>query len=711
MTMSLRAFSIPNLATPVIMPEHSEPWFTAPAIPAFPDREAYKRWMSDPTSLVPLFSLIEGENAAVRVSASNAAFKVHGVATDYDAPLSDAEVARGLARVPPQYPVYAWNRTRRGGIRVVWAFEEPVFYYGSDTFKRLMARAKKELKLASLFPGLDEEVLAKADQTYAAGNGWTVKSDAVIRREAVNLWLFDILQKSSDFDDNIEIPLEVIAAEVEKRFPGRWQGEFKEGSRGIRFWDPTADNPTAAIVRTTGMTAFTGDRGFMSWADIFGRAFVTQYQEDRIGRAAGDLFCDSEKNYYRLLPDKQWDLCGSEVTRRHLKAIYGLSDAVRRGELLSEVDLVLHHLEMNRRIEGAMPFPHRPQQVVEWQGQRYLNTALAKLMQPAEAKNVSWGEGFSTIAGYLTDLWFDDENFTIQMAWLKCFYESCLKGEPARGQALFIVGPPGTGKSFFSLELLGTIFGGYGDARTCFVDGARFNSSLFEKAVWSLDDSTILGDRRMHQKFSGLVKACVANPSMPYEKKFGYSGSCPFNGRFVCTLNDDPVSLGILPDTDQSLLDKVTLLRTGDAEARLLGSATKNHEMVLAEAPYFLRWLLEWEIPEWVERDPRFGIKAWHDRDVLQEASSVSDTLTVLQLVEMFIKRFTPNKEGEPWVGNATELLGAMQADDSLSGISSKISPVHMGRQLNAAIAKGIPWLRRARRSSDQAYVYHISKH
>ena len=499
-------------------------------------------------------------------------------------------------------------------------------------------------------------------------------------------------------------------AEVEKRFPGRWSGDFKEGARGVRFWDPTADNPTAAIVRTTGMTAFTGDRGFMSWSDIFGRQFVTQYQEDRIGRAAADMYCDSEKNYYRLLPSRDWDLCGVEVTRRHLKAAYGLSDSVRRGEVLSEVDQLLHHLELNRRVEGAMPFPHRPGQVVPWQGRRYLNTSLAKLMKPVDEKDVLWGARFPTLADYLTNLWCDEENLTIQMAWLKVYYESCLNGDPGRGQALFVVGPPGTGKSFFSLELLGSIFGGYGDARMCFVEGSRFNSSLFEASIWSLDDSTILGDRRMHQKFSALVKACVANPSMPYEKKFGYSGSCPFTGRFICTLNDDPVSLGILPDTDQSLLDKVILLRTGEDPARLLGSVTANHEMVLAEAPYLLRWLLEWEVPAWVERDDRFGIKAWHDREVLSEASSVSDSMTTLQLIEMFIQGFTPNREGEPWVGNATELLGAMKGDDALAALTNRLSPVFLGRQINAAISAGCPWVHKSRRGRDRTHVFVIHK-
>ena len=45
-------------------------------------------------------------------------------------------------------------------------------------------------------------------------------------------------------------PIGRVAEEVEKRFPGRWPGAFEIGARGPRFWDDTASNPTAAIVRS-----------------------------------------------------------------------------------------------------------------------------------------------------------------------------------------------------------------------------------------------------------------------------------------------------------------------------------------------------------------------------------------------------------------------------------------------------------------------------
>ena len=709
-----RAFSVANLASPAILSEHREPWYTASAIPSFKDdRDGYKRWMSEPTSMVPLFSLIEGDNPGQRVSSANEADLVYGIITDYDVEAEDSEIAPGLARIPARFPCFAWNRTRRGGIRMIWRFERPIFYYGSHTYKEFLKRAKRELNLNVIFPGLDEKAYFQADQVYVSGDKWTVNKDAFIGNETLHTWLFDVLKKTKDFDKEMEIPLDIVAAEVEKQFPGRWSGKFEEGARGVRFWDMTADNPTAALVRKTGMTAFTGDRGFLPWAEILGRAFTSKYQEDRIGKAVAEMYCDEVKNYYRELPNGSWDLCEATHARRHLKGTYHLSSRASDGAALSEVDLVLHHLEMYRRVEGALPFPHRPEQIVTWEGKKYLNNAQCKLVKPcAEKVDPAFGKSFPFIAGYMRNLWINDTTLEVILAWLKIYYESCYLGKPARGHALFIAGPPNTGKTFFSRVILGTIFGGCADARSYFVEGSRFNSSMFDHSVWSLDDSTILGDHKAYQKFSGLIKACVANPSMSYEKKFGYSGSCSFTGRFVCTLNDDPVSLGILPDTDQSLLDKVILVRTGTKIASLAGSVSANQAAVDAELPQFLRWLVDWELPDTIVRDERFGMKSFHDSVLLEEAISASDSVGVLEMIEMWIEKFTPLKAGDPWKGNTSELLKSLKNDTDTAGLASGFNRNSFGRAIKKALVTGCRWMKLGRdySSKNKSPIYIIHK-
>ena len=715
---TFHVFGFNNLATHQIDPQWAEPWRNAPPIPAKfkDDRTGYKRWLASPDSVVPLFSAVEGENPHQRVGSANPAFRVHGVVADYDAVLTEAEVIAAIGRIPPQYPPFAYNRTRRGGLRIIWAFDKPVFYYGSKTYHLLMSRVAKELDLRGLAPGFDEKALNSADQTYAAGDSWVVPG-GVIGEASVSLWVFDSVRRTTDFDrEGIEIPFEVLEKAVAEKFPGRWSGPFREGARGLRFWDPSADNPTAVVVRKTGCTCYTGDRPFMSWSDIFGREFVTKYQEDRIGRAVSEMYSGPGRKFFRQMPDQTWDGCDLMATRLHLRMKYGLSDSTPKGALASEVDQVVHHLEMTRRISGLIPFPHVPQQVVEWNGKTWLNCSQAQLVRPADAGcdptggDVAWGHGFPFLSGYLATLFHDLRNLEVFLLWLQTWYKGCLAGQPQQGHALFIVGPPGTGKSFLSLEVMSSIFGGYANAAKHFVEDSHFNDSIFEKALWALDDQTILGDARKHRKFSALVKACVANPSMPYAAKYGYEGEAPFWGRFVATLNDDPVSLGIIPDTGLSLLDKVVLLRTSDIPADVSANRRQNHETVVAELPYFLRWLINWTPTTDFEMDSRFGFKATHDAATLDEVKSVSDTAVIEDALAEWWSGHEPDDDREKIGFTSTELVSLLQNDDKTRAAMRNMTPVYFGRLVNQLIANGSKWISRRRRTTgNQGYAYFFS--
>jgi hypothetical protein len=699
--MPFHAYAINNVSEHAINHAFDEPWFTAPAVPSFPDRAAYKRWLATPGSVVPLFSLVEGETASLKVSASNPAYRVHGLVVDYDTPISDSEFAAGCSRFPAEFPPFAFNRSRSGGVHVVWRFEEPTFYYGADTFKKLMGQAEKALKLNDLFPGYDAALLTKHDQTYTAGDKWTVNENAKIKKETLGVWLFETLRKTVDFDKGLEIPFEILEKAVHAKFPGRWTGPFQEGARGIRFFDPVADNPTAAIVRKTGMTCFTGDRPFLTWAEIFGGSFVREYQENRIGRAVNDLWCDGE-SFYRKTQIGDWDKCGIDATRRHLKAQYALSGNPPKGEELSEVERAIHALEMTRRVAGALPFPHRPAPEIEWNGKKYLNDSTCSLVKPVDETQV-WGVNFPWIADFTTGLMRDQKNLDVLLSEVSRFLKSCHAGFPCAGHTVFLAGPPGTGKTFWSRCIAGQMLGGYSEVTKFLVKRCQYNSAAFEKAWWVIDDATPTQDLRDHRQYSAVIKALTANPTFPYEKKFGYAGDCPFSGRLFVTLNIDPESILMLPDTEASALEKITMLMTSDRIAPMDADEQARYETVNRELPFFVRWLLDYETPAWIKElghDDRFGFRAWQDPDLLEEVKAVSVSQSVLEAVSMWLNDHTedPGKKltGE-WVGLTSELLSNIQCHSVASNILGKIPLNTFGRHLSRAAKNGCTWIKTKR--------------
>lgn len=688
---STRAFCIANHRS-VTITDVTEPWspeFQKP-IPDFGTKAQYRAWCAAETTSHNFLSMIEAENPARRCGGDNPPFRIHGVVADYDADVTEAEIAAGIARQNYDHPVFAFNRTFSGGVRVVWRFAEPVFYTNKDAFLKFMARLKRELHIGDLFPGLDDDAFNDPFKTYTGGDGWTVQG-GIVRPEAVQLWLLEATSKLdwSEFGPN-KIPLELVKAEIDKKFgPHSWEGEFAPGARGKRFWEPGAD-ATSVIVRETGLSCFTGDKPFISWGDLLGKQFISAYMESRAGAAIRDMYFDG-RQYWRQLKDGDfWQPLSVEMARRHLQVQYGLEAKVPKGENFSEIDQVLHRLETSKFIAAALPFPCDPRSVVDFNGKRMLNISNIRVMSPC-LDPVQWGADFPFVSGYLSQLFLHEDTLTHILAWIRHAYKHALEGDPARGQALFIAGPPGTGKTLFSRLFLACIFGGCADASAHLVGGERFNDALFENYIWAIDDSHAANDPRAHARYSTAVKAVVANPTMPYARKYGAEIDCPFNGRLVVTLNDDAMSLEMLPNLELSLQEKVMIVRTGDLPVDLPFRGRDLEALIKSELPAFLRWLLDWTPPaDIVGEEGRFGYLPHQDIGLVEDAREDSSIGVIDEVVDTFrqvYKKMHP--ELTEWAGPTTELLSLLKTLPETTYVCPN-TPDQLGRRLRQAMGQGM---------------------
>jgi hypothetical protein len=653
-----------------------QPWDYRGVRPELRDKPAFREWCRRPSTEHYFYSAFEGANASARVNKENPPYRIHGLVADYDSDLPETVITESLARnaVPGLAP--AWrSRTFSGGARLVWEFEEPAFCYNPIALKELLSRLRKEFKLGRLLPGLDENSF-KPDQYWEVGTEWERVSNDVVPLTTLQLWIYQAGTKAWS-REGTEIPLELVAAEVEKQYAGKWPGKFELGARGPRFWDPIADNDTASIVRETGMQCFTGDKPFVPWASIFGSSFTRAFEAGRISEATSGIFYDG-RHYWNKDERGDWFYQTKDDLSLHLRVKCGLS--IDRGRMpFSEVDSALYHIQRRNRVVGAVPFVLGPPGLHREPEGLYLNTSNIATLSPTEGHQ-PWGENFPWIAGLLDGYFSSPEQLDFFLAWLRRFYKTGHEQNLQRGQSIFIAGPVNQGKTLLSTRVIGGMVGGAIDVTRYMLGETAWNSSLFERALWTIDDSSPGKDQRSHTVYSAALKRHVANSAFAYEKKFKDSSKVVWSGRTVITLNDDQESLGMLPEWDISIQDKISLFRTANRKYDFTGDV---EQMIREELPFFCRWLLDWAPPDQTVGDARFGVASYHEPSLNRAANERGRAHEFKELLLTFLDQyFTADAETKKWEGTATDLYGAMSLCDVTRDSVRKISAPLIGKGL-----------------------------
>jgi len=635
------------------------------------------------------YSGFEGVISGMRIdSKNNPAVRLHWIVADYDGRIDQHARETVLDHCVDFRPQYIC-KTISGGARLLWRLEAPFLLHSNDLTIRLMQHVRKKLGLSKIMVGLDTAAFGNPCQYYEAGTDWVQLSGGVIPANFMMQWA---IESSHQYDWNKlgpVIPIEIIADEVERQFPGRWAGDFDIGRRGVRFWDSSADNETAAIVRDSGMQCFTGGQAFVPWSAILGRSFVNKFEADRVGGAIEDIWFDG-RDYWHRHPDGTWNSLCKNDTGLELKVAKGLRMSKSRNDNFTEIDKALQHIHKYQRITCAAPLIHRPKGIIHLNGLRILNTSTASVCQPSEKQGIDPAADFPWLLSYFSTFFDPVEQLDYFYAWLRRWYKSALDNRMLPGQASFFAGVPNTGKTLLSTVILSRIFGGHTDASSFLSGDDNFNSHLFQSAVWAVDDIVPLTDHRSHQKFSALIKKMAANRTFSIREKFKVDKTIEWNGRVVVTCNTDPESIRILPDVDLSNRDKINLFRVADRDTFTFPRDVAD--IIQMELPFFLRWLLDWTPPDHVLGDSRYGVQTYCEASLFEAARHSSSAYSFLEVLLKFFEGQTSNV----WTGSATDLLTAMLSDqDGLAGIAAKYTTRQVGRELSKLASQGYPLTQR----------------
>ncbi len=677
-----------------------KPWEYTPTIPKnlLNDKAKFLKWRGDEETQHMLFLGSEGVVPTVRPNnETNPVRRLVAIIADYDAKIGP-EMEKTLDKAPV---VPNWiSETYSGGRRLVWLFEEPVTFDHALTkaFYKLAARA---LQLPKLLPGLDETSY-NSTRAFDVGTNWRQLNTKLLSKNTVQFWLFEAAKQTGFKTEDTEIPLDVVKAEIDKKWPGQWTGAFEVGARGPVFWEGR-NNPSAAVVMENGIVAFSSHKLFHSWRDILGSAFVQQFTENKIGAVIDNVWFDGQK-YYRRFNDDRWMTVAKEDFAKWLK-IQGLDGRDLNGEP-SEILQAEVYVQEHSRIDGIAPFLFNDQTIVEYSGQRLLNTSRVTALQPS-TETGKWGEKFPFIAKML-DSQFGEEQMPYWLGWMKRLYCSSLAGRLEKGQAVFLVGPVNSGKTLIGQHIVGPLVGGCADASDYIAGDSDFNKHLIPTALWVIDDGKVAADNRTRSKFGEMVKRIVANPQMIYRAMYNDAQMINWNGRLLVTLNADSYSILMVPNLATSMEEKVMIFKI-DKPKKAWPTSAKLESTIAAELPHFARFLVDMELPKHVIGESRLGIQSFVHEEIRYLSMHASGVGDLMESIELWKGR-TTHKE-EPWEGTYMEWYAEMLSDEVLRSMVSKQSPRAIGLRFAEAAQvrdSGITVIKQS--NAQSRIVYRISR-
>lgn len=638
------------------------------------DKAARTRWATDPDTDYHCYSLFEGLAPGERVNGENPPTLMHGLVVDLDAPTTRAGIDKGVALAGKNKPAW-FEQTLSGNGRIIWLFESPLVI-PSRKFLVAFLKSIKEICSYDKFVGVDQAALLAPEKYWTNGAQWTKLSGEPVTDRELRGFAFNIANKFNWIAPELGVAtsIEKIGEELFRQYPNHnWPGAFVLGAQGPSFWISGSTSPRSAVVKETGLITFSAhaSKTFYPWTELVGAEFVTRSDNELVGKAVSEVYYDG-KMYFLPGPEEgEIHAVSCDVLRRHLSIGRGLSDRKEKNSP-SVVDKALAYIETYNHIEGAASCAFYPKGVFVYNGKRILNTHRIEALRPAP-EPAEWGEsgGFPFISNFLDTAFQPVEPQRDRfLAWLQYFYRACLARKPCSGHGVFIAGPVGVGKTFFSRGIAAKMVGGCAEAHKYLTGADNFNSELFDHALWVIDDGSPVSTQTMHRLFSEQVKRTVANREHRVNEKFRKAVLAPWQGRILVTCNDDPISIGIIPNLDISILEKLMIFRFGPKSVIFL-SQPEMEKIVSGELPEFCRWLLDWEPPGhcFEGAESRFGIMSYCEESLARTANQSSPVSSFAEILIRWLREYFQQQNPSVlfWEGSATDLRISMSSDSAYS--------------------------------------------
>jgi hypothetical protein len=344
---------------------------------------------------------------------------------------------------------------------------------------------------------------------------------------------------------------------------------------------------------------------------------------------APEIYYDTgTKDYWTLNSRSEWIRLAESGIKRLLKQ-KGFWAKRREGEPLSQLDECILGIQQKSDVAYAGPLAGHPKGIVDVGNQRVLVTSSPKLIEAAQ--------GDFPVLRKIMDNMFGQEQLPYVKGWLKTGFEALRDGNMRPGQVLVLAGEANSGKSFFQ-NLVTHILGGRVAKPYRYMSGGTdFNRELFGCEHLAIEDDVASTDIRSRRQFGARIKEFTVNEVQSCHGKNREAISLRPFWRVTVSVNDEPENLTILPPFDESLADKMILLKVARHDMPVPSFTNEERrrfmETVLKELPAFLWDLTHWEIPSDL-RSGRFGIRHFHHPELLESVEQLAPEVKLLALID-----------------------------------------------------------------------------
>jgi hypothetical protein len=373
---------------------------------------------------------------------------------------------------------------------------------------------------------------------------------------------------------------------------------------------------------------------------------------------AGPVMSSAEQAVYEQSTGKYWvpnaqggyTPIESASLRRMLKGL-GFSPEKPADRYLSPLEEKINRIELENSVAYAGPLAGARIGIQESCGNRILVTSEAKRIEPVKGEH--------PIIDRLLDQCFITDGINqipYVLGWLKFAVEAQRAGSPMPGQIMIMAGPRECGKSLWQHIFTEILGGRAGKPYRYIIGGTEFNAELIGCEHLALEDECPSSDIRHRRNLGARIKDLTVNRDISCHGKHRQAILLQPCWRVSMSLNDEPENLNIIPPLDESLADKVMLLKIGHHPMPLETGTNEARkafwEAIMAELAAFIHTILTHDVPDHL-RSPRFGVKHFHHPELIEEMDELAPETRMLRYINETLFQGGPLMS---WRGTAEHL-------------------------------------------------------